>query len=172
MRIEIEIPKEFEEHFKQDKFKDSLERIMVDIFHSLENGNCLCAGRYEYETIEMLEKALENSKTAYDVNKVVEEIKTLKEEALGEYNMGEYNLDNNIGNSISENYRKDMNEGKCFAYDEAIEIVKQGGVSDGVCEWEKYPFDWFTGCDGYRIYNKQGDYCPRCGKRIKVKAAE
>ena len=66
--------------------------------------------------------------TAYDVNKVVEEIKTLKEEALGEYNMGEYNLDNNIGNSISENYRKDMNEGRCFAYDDAIKIVKQGGT--------------------------------------------
>ena len=66
--------------------------------------------------------------TAYSVDKVVEEIKTLKEEALGEYNMGEYNLDNNIGNSISENYRKDMNEGRCFAYDDAIEIVKQGGT--------------------------------------------
>ena len=26
MRIEIDIPKEFEEHFKQDKFKDSLEK--------------------------------------------------------------------------------------------------------------------------------------------------
>ena len=117
-------------------------------------------------------KEIKKMPTAYDIDKVVEEIKTLKEEALGEYNMGEYNLDNNIGNSISENYRKDMNEGKCFAYDEAIEIVKQGGVSDDVCEWEKYPFDWFTGCDGYRIYNKQGDYCPRCGKRIKVKAAE
>ena len=128
MKIEIEIPKEFEEHFKQDKFKDSFERIMADIWHSLEIGNCLCAGRYEYETIKMLEEALENSKSAYDIDKVVEEIKTLKEEALGEYNMGEYNLDNNIGNSISENYRKDMNEGKCFAYDEAIEIVKQGEI--------------------------------------------
>ena len=31
MKIEIEIPKEFEEHFKQDKFKDSLERIMADM---------------------------------------------------------------------------------------------------------------------------------------------
>ena len=62
MRIEIEIPKEFEKHFNQDKFKDSLERIMADIEHSLENGDCLCAGRYEYETIEMLEKAFENSK--------------------------------------------------------------------------------------------------------------
>ena len=126
MRIEIEIPKEFEEHFKQDKFKDSLERIMADL------KNSLCASNYEHETIEMLEKALENSESAYDVNKVVEEIKTLKEEALAEYNMGEYNLDNNIGNSIAENYRKDMNEGKCFAYDEAIEIVKQGGIRKDV----------------------------------------
>ena len=66
--------------------------------------------------------------TAYNIGKVVKEIKTLKEEALSEYNMGEYNLDNNIGNSISENYRKDMNEGRCFAYDDAIEIVKQGGT--------------------------------------------
>ena len=70
--------------------------------------------------------------TAYNIDKVVEEIKTLKEEALGEYNMGEYNLDNNIGNSISENYRKDMNEGRCFAYDDAIEIVKQGGIRKDV----------------------------------------
>ena len=74
MKIELEIPKEFEEHFKQDKFKDSLERIMVDIFHSLENGDCLCAGRYEYETIEMLEKALENSRQAYSVDKVIDEL--------------------------------------------------------------------------------------------------
>ena len=130
MKIEIEIPKAFEEHFKQDKFKNSLEKIMVDIWNLLENKNCLCAGNYEYETIKMLEKALENSKSAYDIDKVVEEIKTLKEEALGEYNMGEYNLDNNIGNSIAENYRKDMNEGRCFAYDDAIEIVKAGGENE------------------------------------------
>ena len=72
-------------------------------------------------------KEIKEMPTAYSVDKVVEEIKTLKEEALGEYNMGEYNLDNNIGNSISENYRKDMNEGRCFAYDDAIEIVETGG---------------------------------------------
>ena len=128
MRIEIDIPKEFEEHFKQDKFKDSLERIIADIKNSLENGDCLCAGRYEYETIEMLEKAFENSKSAYNVDKVVEELKIAKEDALAEYNMGGYNLDNNIGNSIAENYRTDMNEGRCFAYDDAIEIVKQGEI--------------------------------------------
>ena len=123
---------------------------------------------------------LKNIPTAYDVDKVVEEIKTLKEEALGEYNMGEYNLDNNIGNSISENYRKDMNEGRCFAYDDAIEIVEQGGVSDAsddVCEWIKY--DYRTICPKnhdvntpyWRIPDNMDKlkYCPYCGKKILCK---
>ena len=86
-------------------------------------------GDYVYlDVCSDIKDVIDNMPTAYDIDKVVEEIKTLKEEALGEYNMGEYNLDNNIGNSISENYRKDMNEGRCFAYDEAIEIVKQGEI--------------------------------------------
>ena len=105
MIIEIEIPKEFEEHFKQDKFKDSLERIMADIFHSLEIGNCLCAGRYEYETIEMLEKSLENSKTAYSVDKVVEELE------LHSFELGT--------DSLPVHYVR---------LNDAIEIVKQGGI--------------------------------------------
>ena len=114
--------------------------------------------------------------TAYDVDKVVEELKIIKEDALAEYNIGEYNLDNNIGNSIAENYRKDMNEGKCFACDEAIEIVKQGGVSDDVCEWIKY--DYRTICPKnhdvntpyWRIPDNMDKlkYCPYCGKKIKV----
>ena len=85
-----------------------------------------------YELGLKIMKYIDVMDSAYDIDKVVEEIKTLKEEALGEYNMGEYNLDNNIGNSISENYRKDMNEGRCFAYDDAIEIVKQGGIRKDV----------------------------------------
>ena len=122
---------------------------------------------------------IKNQPTAYNVDKVVEELKTIKEEALAEYNMGEYNLDNNIGNSIAENYRKDMNEGRCFAYDDAIEIVKQGGVSDAsdnVCEWVKY--DYRTICpknhDANNPYWRIPDnmdklkYCPYCGKKIKI----
>lgn len=61
MRIEIEIPKEFEAHFVEDKFKDSLERVMADIKYSVKSGICGLSGRYEYETIEMLKEALENS---------------------------------------------------------------------------------------------------------------
>ena len=81
-----------------------------------------------YDAIQNCISCVEEQPTAYSVDEVVEELKVIKEDALAEYNIGEYNLDNNIGNSIAENYRKDMNEGKCFAYDEAIEIVKQGGV--------------------------------------------
>lgn len=117
MRIEIEIPKEFEEHFKQDKFKDSFERIMADIRHSLENGDCLCAGRYEYETIEMLEKAFENSRQAYSVAKVVEKLEELKTRYfLTIANTGDEKSDfayENVGNAL----------------DKAIEIVKQGGAT-------------------------------------------
>ena len=110
MRIEIEIPKEFEKHFKQDKFKDSLERIMADIKHSLENGDCLCAGRYEYETIEMLQKAFENSKQAYDIDKVVQELKKSSKWV----------------NETNEYCDDDGND--YIPLSKAIEIVKQGGV--------------------------------------------
>ena len=54
---------------------------------------------------------------------------------------------------------------------EAIEIVKQGSASDdtdAMCEWKKLPFSWFAGCDGCKVEYKQGDYCPRCGKKIKI----
>ena len=43
--------------------------------------------------------------------------------------------------------------------------------SNDVCEWKKcsnpsYP--WRVGCEVDLISNKQGDYCPYCGKKIKV----
>ena len=166
MRIEIDIPKEFEEHFKQDKFKDSFERIMADIKHSLENGDCLCAGRYEYETIEMLVKALENSKTIYDVDKVIEDLE--KRKALYE-RLLDYESKN--GTTSEKN--------QCIkaidVLNEAIETVKQGGVSDDVCEWiivdrpHNLPI-YNTSCGKIRMQYTTGVdiYCNGCGKKIKI----
>ena len=127
--------------------------------------------------LKRLINKLKNIPTTYDIDKVIEELKIIKEDALAEYNMGEYNLDNNIGNSISENYRKDMNEGKCFAYDEAIEIVKQGGDANNVCKWRlcdeelnvydircRNPHILFKGTPKENNYK----FCPYCGKKIKV----
>jgi hypothetical protein len=53
MIIEIEIPKEFEEHFNDDRFEDSLYRLYVD-------ANC-AAGNYEKETVIMLIEAFKNA---------------------------------------------------------------------------------------------------------------
>lgn len=61
MRIEIEIPKEFERHFKRDRFSDSLKRIMTD----MRSNYLLLSGNYEYETIEMLEKVFKSAKITH-----------------------------------------------------------------------------------------------------------
>lgn len=58
MTISIKIPKEFEEHFNIDKFKDSLERVRVDIQCNIENDKIIMAGIYELEVIKMLKNAL------------------------------------------------------------------------------------------------------------------
>lgn len=54
MRIEIEIPKEFEADYIKDRFADFFGRVMADMDY---NGMC---GNYECETAEMLEKAFKN----------------------------------------------------------------------------------------------------------------
>ena len=58
-----------------------------------------------------------------------------------------------------------------YEFIDYVEGKREIGVSDDVCEWKKskdYPFDWFVGCDGCEVNHKQGNYCPRCGKKIKV----
>jgi hypothetical protein len=53
MIIEIEIPKEFENHFYHDRFEDSLHRLSADAH--------LLAGNYEQETVIMLIEAFKNA---------------------------------------------------------------------------------------------------------------
>ena len=60
-KIIITIPDEFESHFKSDKFKDSMGRAIFDLKQRPTDIVNL-AGRYEIETLEMLETALEESK--------------------------------------------------------------------------------------------------------------
>ena len=97
--------------------------------------------------------------TAYDPDKVVEQLEEIR-------------------------VKKTCNKEKCdtkelcriCVVDDAIEIVKQVGVSDDVCEWIKY--DYRTICpknhDANNPYWRIPDntdklkYCPYCGKKIKV----
>ena len=55
---------------------------------------------------------------------------------------------------------------------QAIEIVKQGIISDDVCEWKVKSNYYVTKCshDTDVMYGLKQDfkYCPYCGKKIKI----
>ena len=53
MKLLIDIPKEFEQHFQADKFNDSLHRLSADAH--------LLAGLYEQEIALMLSEAFKNA---------------------------------------------------------------------------------------------------------------
>ena len=107
---------------------------------------------------EDMVKCVNDMQTAYSVDKVVEELEEVKlRYFLTIANTGDeksYFAYENVGNAL----------------DKAIEIVKQGGVADDVCEWEyvaSYPY-YKVGCKGNRVPIQYGDYCPYCRKMIKV----
>ena len=58
------------------------------------------------------------------------------------------------------------------AFSRAIEIVKQFGISDDVCEWKQdNMFEAvYRVCGGFSttVYQKDFEYCPYCGKKIKI----
>ena len=85
--------------------------------------------------------------TAYSVDRVVEELEKLKNE-------------------------KTMDSHKVMIKD-AIEIVKQGGVSDDVCEWKSVSNgEFIQNPHTKRLYSNEPSmrnvYCNTCGKKIKV----
>ena len=102
--------------------------------------------------------------TAYDIDKIVEELKKNASRYTKKY-----------VTPYGNNGYKDT---KAISINKAIEIVKQGGVSDDVCEWKLEDEEanlYLTGCqqrqlifegtpkeNGYR-------YCHYCGKKILCK---
>ena len=110
-------------------------------------------------------EALPLVKTAYDVDKVVEELESEKK----------------YGSKYDSYYEENLYRGEMFendvnnkTIDRAIEIVKQGIVSDDVCEWKagKSNGEWQPNCETNSTYNVFGvawfRKCPYCGKKIKV----
>ena len=115
-----------------------------------------------------LVKCIDDTETTYSVDKVVEELNELPIKAIDRYKGGVF------GNWEGTDYYINKTN--------AIEIVKQGGVADDVCEW-KYTkeimdnAEFKVGCNQNAL--KRGvvpnnfsyhdfKYCPYCGKKIKV----
>lgn len=101
---------------------------------------------------------LKNIPTAYDVDKVVEELNKLDVQAIKRYKGGTF------GDYEGTDYY--------IKKSDAIEIVKQGDVSEEVCKWRLDDDNLITSCDDYfNLYDnctEKFKYCPRCGKKIKV----
>lgn len=99
---------------------------------------------------------IDEQPTAYDADKVAEELKRIRA-------------------------KKTCNKEKCdtkeicriCVVDDAIEIVKQGGVFDDVCEWKSASDgEFIQNPHTKRLYSNepsmQNVYCNTCGKKIKA----
>lgn len=58
MKIELEIPNEFKEHWNMDHFEDSLRRINSDVTFAMGEAVVPMCGLYERELLDMLINAV------------------------------------------------------------------------------------------------------------------
>ena len=112
---------------------------------------------------------IENQPTAYDVDKVVDELEETMQDLSVIEILSHIDFDSTIQSGL-DNFLKAYNS-------ELLRIVKQGGVSNDVCEWrlcdeEANVYD--TSCRNPHILiegtpkENNYEYCPYCGKKIKV----
>ena len=113
-----------------------------------EDNDLILAIQNQQSAYMIALRLLDNEPTAYDIDKVVEELEKELEKGNIAIDFGEFRL---------------------------FEIVKQGGVSDDVCEWKtndnQHMFAmWETECGNQTMIQKLPSYkyCPYCGKKIKI----
>ena len=104
-------------------------------------------GNQRYLVSENIREIINNQPNAYSVDKVVEELKCDRCESC----------------NFLEVCASSKCCGKC--HEKAIEIVKQGGVSDDFCEWAQSG-DMAISPHTFSKYALST--CPYCGKKIKV----
>ena len=103
------------------------------------------------QDVDFIVRLIENQPTTYNIDKVVEELEEQKHMIA-------------LDGDDADLYKEAIND--------VIEIVKQGDVSDDVCEWKKDDMceTVYMVCGGCFTseYQKDFKYCPYCGKKIKV----
>lgn len=125
---------------------------LIDAEHFICRFVSLCETDTDIVIAKIVCDALIGEPTAYDIDKVVEEL------------------------DKSSDYYECEEQGRehvqMVDLTEAIEIVKQGGVSDDVCEWKQDNMceKVYRVCGGCftSAYQKDFKFCPYCGKKIKV----
>ena len=137
--------------------------IDADDFKKFMQALCKAGSPYE-SFIELLDKQT----TAYDIDKVVEELEKLKNKDICDY----------LDCDVCLYYKKcgvETDQSNNLKWDKAIEIVKQGVVSDDVCEWKEvvgFDYMYIRNPHTNRIYSNEPSmkniYCNTCGKKIKL----
>ena len=133
-----------------------------------EDNDLILAIQNQQSAYMIALRLLDNLPTAYDIDKVVEELEERK--ALNE-RLVDYESKNG---TVTEKYQHIK---AIDVLNEAIEIIKQNGVSDDVYEWrlrdeESNVYD--TTCRNPHILiegtprENNYSYCPYCGKKIKI----
>ena len=137
---------------------------LIDADELINQGYEIVVDGLQYDTCNK-SIDIDTIPTAYDIDKVVEELNELDVTAIKRYEGGTF------GNYKGTDYY--------IKKSDAIEIVKQGGVSDAsdyVCEWRivdrphNLPI-YNTSCGKIRLQYTTGVdiYCNGCGNKIKVK---
>lgn len=128
-----------------------LKRFLVNNDgHRIPERNC---DNFEFTiSVKDIKTIIKEQPTAYDIDKVAEE---LDKEA--------YTTTDTVCGGIF----------KAIRLSSAIEIVKQGGVSDDVCEWKSASDgEFIQNPHTKRLYSNEPSmknvYCNTCGKKIKV----
>ena len=106
-----------------------------------------------------IDELIETIPIAYDIDKVVEELEQKKEEVQ------------RMRNTCVALSDLEVCDIENVTYERAIEIVKQGGISDDVCECrllKGHQFLHKTSCGNVFDMENGFKYCPYCGKKIKV----
>ena len=96
-------------------------------------------------------KIIDTEPTTYSVDNVVEELLALNKN---------YNDGINLYEEVAE-----------IPTEEAIEIIKQGGVSNDVCKWKQTSTAKYKTSCGYRLeeyFDTNACFCKQCGKRIEI----
>ena len=129
---------------------------LIDADELINQGYEIVVDGWKYDTCNK-SIDIDDIPTAYDIDKVVEELNELDVKSITRYKNG------NFGNFDGVEYYIKKRK--------AIEIVKQGGVSDDVCEWKQTSTAVYKTSCGYKLeeyFDTNACYCKQCGKKIKV----
>ena len=136
-----------------DKLLETLQDLEPHCNNKKYENGMLIMMRYYMPQI------INDEPTAYDVDKVVEELEIERKTANNTYN----------------SFNMDVDLGRVFGLEKAIEIVKSGStIYEDVCEWKAIGANdnWSTSCDKNSTHNVFGvawfKRCPYCGRKLKI----